>query len=85
MASSARDGAGIAVSKFYGESLPRPTLMGDVQAPASDIAEKQDARRGFVPATQPLMGAALQPCHAAVSGSWRLSTVVRVATKSERQ
>ena len=54
--SSPADGDAIKASKFYGRSLPRPTIIGDQQLPASDIAKAQEDRVGFIPVTQPLLG-----------------------------
>ncbi len=54
--SSPADGDAIAASKFYGRSLPRPTLIGDQQLPVSEVAKAQRDRVGFVPVTQTLLG-----------------------------
>ena len=77
MASPALEGDAIAVSKFYGQSLPRPTIIGDREAPAAEVADRQNARAGFVPATQPLMGAVLDPQPNAVS-TGRLSSLCAI-------
>ena len=42
---------------FYGKSLPRPSLVADPDLPVLDVVKDQRGRVGFVPVTQPLMGA----------------------------